>query len=64
MAHKIFFPFYILISIYFLKYETIVRSKEERIGRTSDWLFMICTLDVMQQGSFGEFLQHKRKIPF
>ena len=25
---------------------------------------MICTLDVMQQGRLGDFLQHKRKIPF
>ena len=41
-----------------------LETKVERSGRTPDWLFIICTLDVMKQGRLEKFTPHKRKIPF
>ena len=39
-------------------------SKEERGGGTVDWLFMLCTLNVVRQVKLGEFSPHKMKIAF
>ena len=42
----------------------IVYDKKGQSVGIPDTLSIICTLDFMQQGRFGEFSLHKRKIAF